>query len=220
MWVIVLGDLTGEPVDDEFDLLREPQGPTPPERRPAWLLVGGLIAVVLLTLVGVVWMVSSVSGRGGTVTAAATTAAATTPAANTAAPAVTAAPTTTLAATTEPPVPTTTVPLPTATFTVPTAPPPSAVTVAPTRKPAPTTSRPAPKPTASAPVGKLVPVPGVIGLRVRAATQVLRAQGFKVQVLGGLLSPDRDDRRVTAQRPTPGSVVRAGSTVILVTDGL
>lgn len=199
-------------MDDEFDLLREPEGSTPPERRPAWLLIGGLVAVVLLTLVGVVWMISSVSGRGGTVTAAPTTSA----------PAVTAAPTTSLAATTDPPVPTMTVPLPTATFTVPAAPVPSAVTVAPspTRKPAPTTSRPVPKPTLSTPVGKLVPVPGVIGLRVKAATGVLRAQGFKVQVLGGVLGPDRDDRRVTAQRPGAGAMVRAGSTVILVTNGL
>lgn len=206
-------------MDDEFDLLHESQGPTPPERRPAWALVGGLVAVVLLALVGVVWMVSSVSGRGGRITAAATTSA----------PAVTAAPTTTLAATSEPPLPTTTVPtttapLPTATFTVPTAAPPSAVTVAPrptrTHPPAPTTSRPVPRPTLSTPVGKLVPVPGVTGLRVKAATGVLQAQGFKVQVLGGVFSPDRDDRRVTAQRPTAGSFVRAGSTVVLVTGGL
>jgi len=34
-----------------------------------------------------------------------------------------------------------------------------------------------------------------------------------------VLDPERDDRRIVAQRPTPGSVVRAGSTVILVTDG-
>lgn len=197
---------------DEFDLLRDPGAPTPPERRPAWLLVGGLVAVVLLTLVGVVWMVTSVSGRGGTVTAAPTSSA----------PAVTAAPTTSLAATTDAPVPTTTAPattrpVPTATFSLP-----SAVTVAPspTPRPAPTTSRPVPKPTQSTPVGKLVPVPGVIGLRVKAATGVLQAQGFKVQVLGGIQTPDRDDRRVTAQRPTAGSIVRAGSTVILVTNGI
>jgi PASTA domain len=200
-------------VDDEFELLRDPEGQTPPDRRPAWLLVGGLVAVVLLALVGVVWMVSSVSGRGGTISAAAT---------STSAPAVTAPPTTAVAATTDPPVPTpaptTTVPLPTATFTVPVVPVPSAATVAPTTKPAPT--RPAPKPTPSTPVGKLVRVPDVTGLRVKAAIGVLRGAGLKVQVLGGVLSPDRDDRRVTAQRPTPGSVVRAGSTVILVTDGL
>jgi beta-lactam-binding protein with PASTA domain len=48
---------------------------------------------------------------------------------------------------------------------------------------------------------------------------VLRAVGFRVQVIGGVLDPERDDRRIVAQRPTPGSVVRAGSTVILVTDG-
>ncbi|HEY6748533.1 MAG TPA: PASTA domain-containing protein [Mycobacteriales bacterium] len=202
-------------MDDAFDLLRDPEGPAPPDRRPVWLLVGGLVAVVLLALVGVVWMVSSVSGGGGTVTAGATTPA-TTPA-TTSAPAVTAAPTTTPAATTRPPVPTTTVPR----LTV--VPLPSVATLAPSptprRTPAPTTSRPLPTPTPT-PVGRLVPVPDVVGLRVTAAAGVLRAQGFKVQVLGGVLGPDRDDRRVTAQRPRAGAVVLAGSTVILVTDGL
>ena len=133
------------------------------------------------------------------------------------------APTTTVAASTDPPVPTATVPPPpTATFTVPVKPVQSAHTVLPKPKPTPTprpapTVRPVPTPK---PVGKLVAVPDVTGLRVRAATGVLQTAGLKVQVLGGVFSPDRDDRRVTAQRPTPGSVVRAGSTVILVTDGL
>jgi PASTA domain len=200
-------------VDDEFDLLRDPGGPTPPARRPTWVLVGGLVAVVLLALVGVVWMVTSVSGRGGKITAASTTSA----------PAVTAAPTTSLAATTDPPVPTTTVPVPTRTVTPPvlTVPPAATVVPSPTRKPVPTTTRPpVPRPTVPTPPGQLVPVPGVIGLRIKAAVGVLQGQGFKVQVLGGVLGPDRDDRRVTAQRPTPGAMVRPGSTVILVTDGL
>lgn len=203
-------------MDDEFELLHDQDGPPPPGRRPAWVLIGGLVAVVLLALVGVVWMVTSVSGRGGTVSAAAT--------GTTSAPPVTAPPTATVAATTGPPAPTTppvtTVPVPTATFTVPVLPPPSAATVAPTTKPAPkpTVSRPGPKPTP--PGGKLVPVPDVTGLRVKAAVAVIRGAGFKVQVLGGVQSPDRDDRRVTAQRPTAGSTARAGSTVILVTDGL
>ena len=203
-------------MDDEFDLLRDPDGPdgsVPPERRPAWVLVGGLVAVVLLALVGVVWMVSSVSGRGGTVTAGATTS----PQAVTAAPATTAA-TTTPAATTEP-APTTTVPRPTATTRIPVPPLPSAATVAPAPTPrptpAPTTSRPVPPPV---PVGKLVP--DVVGLRVTVAARVLRGQGFKVRVLGGVLGPDRDDRRVIAQRPGAGAVARPGSTVILVTDGV
>jgi beta-lactam-binding protein with PASTA domain len=88
----------------------------------------------------------------------------------------------------------------------------------PTQRPAPTI-RPVPHPTLAVPVGTLVPVPGVVGLKVQQASTVLRAVGFRVQVIGGVLDPERDDRRIVAQRPTPGSVVRAGSTVILVTDG-
>lgn len=88
----------------------------------------------------------------------------------------------------------------------------------PTQRPAPTT-RPVPHPTLAVPAGTLVAVPGVVGLKVQQAGTVLRAAGFRVQVIGGVLDPERDDRRIVAQRPTPGSVVRAGSTVILVTDG-
>jgi len=76
-----------------------------------------------------------------------------------------------------------------------------------------------PHPTLAVPVGTLVAVPGVVGLKVQLAGTVLRAAGFRVQVIGGVLDPERDDRRIVAQRPTPGSVVRAGSTVILVTNG-
>jgi hypothetical protein len=202
----------GVAVDDELDLLPEQperpeqQDPTSP-RRPMGLLVGALVAVALLAVAGVFWMVTAVSHRSSTVTVAGASSlapATTTP---------TAAPATTAAAETVPP--------PTATFSLPAVPVGSAGTVLappprPTPKPAP---RPVPKPTLSTPVGKLVPVPGVIGLRVARASTELRAAGFKVQVIGGVLDPDRDDRRVVAQRPTPGSVVLAGSTVILVTDG-
>lgn len=196
-------------MDDEFDLFRESPRSTPPARRPLWLLLSGAVVVALLAVVGVFWMVSSVTGRGGTVSAAATPQP---PATSVAAPATTVA-----AATGEPAPPTTTVPAPpTATFTVPVKPLPSAHTVAPP-KPKP---KPTPRPTLSTPVGKLVTVPDVTGLRVKPATAALTAAGLKVQVLGGLFTTDRDDRRVTSQRPTAGSVVRAGSTVILVTDGL
>ena len=118
--------------------------------------------------------------------------------------------------------PTTTVPPPTAaTITVP-ARCGRRHTVAPTRtvptpRPTPTT-RPV-RPTLAVPVGTLVAVPDVVGLRVSGPRPVLQSAGLRVQVIGGVLNPDRDDRRIVAQRPTPGSVVRAGSTVILVTDG-
>jgi hypothetical protein len=212
-WVIVLGDqvaAAGDPVDDEFDLLRDAPGPTPPPRRPMWLLLGALVVVALLAVSGVVWMVSSASDRGARVTAAPVSSAAAT----------------TTAATSEP-VPTTAPPLPTTTAAAPTAtiPVQSAVTVVPSPTPDPTTKpaprpTPVPRPTLSTPAGKLVAVPDVIGLRVQGATSVLQRAGLRVQVLGGVLVVDRDQRRVTAQRPTPGSIVRVGSTVILVTDGL
>ncbi|HST66919.1 MAG TPA: PASTA domain-containing protein [Mycobacteriales bacterium] len=206
-------------MSDEFDLLGDPAGATPPAKRPTAALVAGLVAVVLLALVGVVWMVSSVAARGGKVDTAAATPAATTTAPPATDPATTQPPATTPAAATS------TVPVPTATLTVPAGPVPTAVTVAPVPtapRPIPTRTitLPAPKPTVSAPGGKLVTVPGVIGLRVKAASDVLRTAGLKVQVLGGIATPDRDDRRVTAQRPGPGSIVRAGATVILVTDGI
>jgi hypothetical protein len=200
-------------VDDEFDLLGDPPAPTPPHR-PMWLLLGALVLVALLAVVGVVWMVSSVSDRGGGVTAAAASAAPTTPPTT---PPATSEP----VPTTVPPLPSTTAAAPTATVTIPVlsatvAPPP---TPKPSTKPAPKPT-PVPRPTLSKPAGKLVVVPDVVGLRVQPAASVLTAAGLKVQVLGGVLVVDRDQRRVTAQRPTPGTVVRAGSTVILVTDGL
>jgi hypothetical protein len=199
----------GDPVDDEFDLLRDAPGPTPPPRRPLWLLLGAVVLVALLAVVGVFWMVSSVSDRGGRVTAAAVSS----PAAPTTSEPV---------VTTVPPLPSTTAATPTATATVV-----PARTVVPSPTPKPTTApapkptpTPLPRPTLSRPAGKVVAVPDVIGLRIKAATSVLQGVGLKVQVLGGVLVVDRDERRVTAQRPTPGTVVRAGSTVILVTDGI
>jgi hypothetical protein len=202
-------------VDDEFDLLRDPPGPTPP-RRPLWLLLGALVLVALLAVVGVVWMVSSVSDRGGRATLAASSSA---PSSSAATPPATSEPVPTIVL----PPPVTSAAVPTATGTIPVrsatvAPPP---TPKPTTKPAPKpTPVPVPRPTLSRPAGKLVAVPDVVGLRVPAATSVLTAAGLKVQVLGGVLVVDRDQRRVTAQRPTPGTFVRAGATVILVTDGL
>jgi hypothetical protein len=193
-------------VDDEFGLLPDQQGAPPPPRPPMRLVLGGLVLVALVAVGAVFWLVVTLADRGRTVNAAgtpspaATTATATpTPVATT--PPVTTAPTT-VAATTLAPVP-------------------SAATIAPTRtvpKPAPTT-RPVPRPTLTVPVGKLVAVPDVVGLKVQQAGTVLRAAGFRVQVIGGVLDPERDDRRIVAQRPTAGSVVGAGSTVILVTDG-
>ena len=81
------------------------------------------------------------------------------------------------------------------------------------------TPRPLPKPTLTIPVGPLARVPDVVGLRVQQASTVLQKARFRVQVIGGVQDPGRDDRRITAQRPAGGAVVRAGSTVILVTDG-
>jgi hypothetical protein len=107
----------------------------------------------------------------------------------------------------------------TATTVVVTPPPPAPKpTPKPTTAPVPT-PRPLPNPTLTIPVGPLARVPDVVGLRVQQASAVLRWAGFTVQVIGGVQDPERDDRRVTAQRPGAGAVVRAGSTVILVTDG-
>lgn len=192
-------------MDDEFGLLPGQQAAPPPPQRPLGLVLAGLVLVALVAVGGVFWLVASLADRGRTVNAAGTPS----PAAVTSA-----APTPTPEATTPP---------------VPTAPPTTAgpvrapATVAPTRtvptqRPAPTTL-PVPHPTLAVPVGTLVAVPGVVGLKVQLAGTVLRAAGFRVQVIGGVLDPERDDRRIVAQRPTPGSVVRAGSTVILVTNG-
>jgi len=197
-------------VDDEFGLLPGQQAAPPPPRRPLGLVLAGLVLVALVAVGGVFWLVASLADRGRTVDAAGTPS----PAAVTSA-----APSTAPEAST-PPAPT----VPPATAAPTTAGPVrSPATIAPTRtvptqRPVPTT-RPVPSPTLAVPVGTLVAVPGVVGLKVQQAGTVLRAAGFRVQVIGGVLDPERDDRRIVAQRPTPGSVVRAGSTVILVTDG-
>jgi hypothetical protein len=197
-------------VDDDLGLLPDEQAGPPPPRRPLGLLVGGLVAVALLVVAGAVWMVASVSDRVPNVKAAGSASPA---------PATTAAPSTTPAATTAPPTtaaPTSAGPVRTATTVVVTPPPPAPKpTPKPTTAPAPT-PRPLPKPTLTIPLAR---VPDVVGLRVQQASAVLRAAGFTVQVIGGVQDPERDDRRITAQRPGAGAVVRAGSTVILVTDG-
>lgn len=197
-------------MDDEFGLLPGQQAAPPPPQRPLGLVLAGLVLVALVAVGGVFWLVASLADRGRTVNAAGTPS----PAAVTSA-----APTPTPEAST-PPAPT--VP-PTTAAPITAGPVRSPATIAPTRtvptqRPAPTT-RPVPRPTLAVPVGTLVAVPGVVGLKVQLAGTVLRAAGFRVQVIGGVLDPERDDRRIVAQRPTPGSVVRAGSTVILVTDG-
>jgi beta-lactam-binding protein with PASTA domain len=196
------------PVDDDFGLLPDQQGAPPPPRRPMGLVLGGLVVVALAAVAAVFWMVASLADRSRTVTAVGTPspAAATTPAPTpeTSTPPVATVPPTTAA-------PTSVAPIRSAATIVPTR-------TAPKPTPAPTT-RPVPPPTASVPVARLVRVPDVTGLRVQRAGTVLRAAGFRVQVIGGVQDPERDDRRVVAQRPTAGSVVSAGSTVILVTDG-
>lgn len=192
-------------MDDDFGLLPDQQGAPPPPRRPMGLVLGGMVLVALVAVGAVFWLVASLADRGRTVNAAGTpspvaasTAAPTTPATT---PPVTTVPPTTVAPSTVAPVP-------------------SATTIVPTTKPTPApTIRPVPRPTLSVPVGRLVRVPDVVGLKVAQAGSVLRAAGFRVQVIGGVLDPERDDRRIVAQRPTAGSAVRAGSTVILVTDG-
>ena len=193
-------------MDDDFGLLPDQQGAPPPPRRPMGLVLGGMVLVALVAVGAVFWLVASLADRGRTVNAAgtpspvaATTAAPTTPVATT--PPVTTVPPTTVAPSTV-------------------APAPSATAIVPTPKPTPApTIRPVPRPTLSVPVGRLVRVPDVVGLKVAQVGSVLRAAAFRVQVIGGVLDPERDDRRIVAQRPTAGSVVRAGSTVILVTDG-
>ena len=195
-------------MDDEFGLLPDQQGAPPPPRRPIGLILGGLVLVGLVLLAATFWLATSLTGADRTVVAAGTPAPdATTPATPTPTPSPT--PTETTPVTTVPP---TTV----APTTVP------ATTTVPTTRPAPTpapTTRQVPRPTLSVPVGRLVRVPDVVGLRVQRAVTELQAAGFRVQVIGGVLDPERDDRRVVAQRPTAGSVILAGFTVILVTDG-
>ena len=190
-------------MDDEFGLLPDQQGAPPPPRRPIGLILGGLVLVGLVLLAATFWLATS----HRTVVAAGTPApGATTPASPTPTPSPTPTETT----------PVTTVPTTVAPTTAP------AATTAPTTRPAPTpapTTRPVPRPTLSVPVGRLVRVPDVVGLRVQRAVTALQAAGFRVQVIGGVLDPERDDRRVVAQRPTAGSVILAGFTVILVTDG-
>jgi len=196
-------------VDDEFGLLPGQQAPPPPQR-PLGLVLAGLVLVALVAVGGVFWLVASLADRGRTVDAAGTpspaavTSAAPSTAPEASTPPAPTAPPTTAAPTTAGPVRAPATRAPTRTV--------------PTQRPAPTT-RPVPSPTLAVPVGRLVAVPGVVGLKVQQASTVLRAVGFRVQVIGGVLDPERDDRRIVAQRPTPGSVVRAGSTVILVTDG-
>jgi hypothetical protein len=198
------------PVDDEFGLLPGQQAAPPPPRRPLGLVLAGLVLVALVAVGGVFWLVASLADRGRTVDAAGTpspaavTSAAPSTAPEASTPPAPTAPPTTAAPTTAGPVRAPATRAPTRTV--------------PTQRPAPTI-RPVPHPTLAVPVGTLVAVPGVVGLKVQQASTVLRAVGFRVQVIGGVLDPERDDRRIVAQRPTPGSVVRAGSTVILVTDG-
>lgn len=197
-------------MDDEFGLLPGQQAAPPPPRRPLGLVLAGLVLVALVAVGGVFWLVASLADRGRTVDAAGTpspaavTSAAPTPTPEATTPPAPTAPPTTAAPTTAGPVRAPATRAPTRTV--------------PTQRPAPTI-RPVPHPTLAVPVGTLVAVPGVVGLKVQLAGTVLRAAGFRVQVIGGVLDPERDDRRIVAQRPTPGSVVRAGSTVILVTDG-
>jgi len=197
-------------VDDEFGLLPGQQAAPPPPRRPLGLVLAGLVLVALVAVGGVFWLVASLADRGRTVDAAGTpspaavTSAAPSTAPEASTPPAPTAPPTTAAPTTAGPVRAPATRAPTRTV--------------PTQRPAPTI-RPVPHPTLAVPVGTLVAVPGVVGLKVQQAGTVLRAAGFRVQVIGGVLDPERDDRRIVAQRPTPGSVVRAGSTVILVTDG-
>jgi len=197
-------------VDDEFGLLPGQQAAPPPPRRPLGLVLAGLVLVALVAVGGVFWLVASLADRGRTVDAAGTpspaavTSAAPSTAPEASTPPAPTAPPTTAAPTTAGPVRAPATRAPTRTV--------------PTQRPAPTI-RPVPHPTLAVPVGTLVAVPGVVGLKVQQASTVLRTVGFRVQVIGGVLDPERDDRRIVAQRPTPGSVVRAGSTVILVTDG-
>lgn len=196
-------------MDDEFGLLPDQQGAPPPPRRPVGLILGGLVLVALVMLGAVFWLATTLTDR--TVVAAGTPApAATTSATATPAPTASPTPTASTPATTVPPTtvaPTTVPPVTTA---------PSPTRPAPTPAPA---TRPVPGPTLSLPVGRLVRVPSVVGLRVQQAVAVLQADGFRVQVIGGVQDTERDTRRVVAQRPTAGSLLPAGFTVILVTDG-
>ena len=187
---------------DDLDLLHDPEDPARP-RRPPWMLLGGIMAVALLALVGVVWMVGTAVDGGDRPAAAAST-----------------GPTSTSVSASPTPDPTpAAVPSAATVVAAPTTAPPAvaprAATPGPTVRT--TTPGPVPRPTATTRSG-LVRVPDIIGQRVRAATATLRAAGFQVAVLGGFSRPDRDERRVIAQRPTPGSWVPAGSLVVLIID--
>lgn len=206
----------GVVVDDDLGLLGG-QDPDEGPRRP-WPLIVGIVVIALATLAGAGWVVGSAVDGGTRVETAATPV----------------APTTTVPApTTEPmeePVPSTVPPTTAAPTT--TAPPVrTAVTVAPvptTPSPTPVRTTPRPRPTTPRPTVVPPPAPGpgtvvvpdVVGLKVRPAQATLEAAGFRVQVLGGILKPGRDQRRVTATLPPAGTRAKRGATVTLVTDGL
>lgn len=195
-------------MDDDLDLLRDPDGDGAPHRRP-WPLLAAALVVALVAVAGLVWVVGSMVGGDTEIEPAAASPTATTPAPET---------TTT---TSLPPVPTRTVasPSPTSTHAVSTIQPPVPTrTPSPTPTPTPTVRRPT-LPPPPPPNPKLVRVPDVVGLRLPAATLTLRAAGFRVSVPGAVgPAPKPDQRRVSAQRPAGGSLAPKGSTVVLVLD--
>lgn len=193
-------------MDDDLDLLRDPDGDGTPKGRP-WGLLAVALAAVLVAVAGLVWVAGSLTDGDTDIQPAAAS-----PSATTAAP-----PTTPAAAattTTAEPLPSLSTPAATAT-TPPPAPAPPLSTVSPTPRATPT-PRPTLPPLPPKPPG--VRVPDVTGLRVQTATLTLRASGFRVVVPGGTVVPIPDQRRVRAQTPAGGTLAAKGATVTLVLD--
>ena len=189
-------------MDDDLDLLRDPDGEGDPDgagaptRRP-WHLLAAVLVVALVAVSGLVWVIGSLLDGDTDTRPAAASPTATTP-----------APTTT-----RPPAPARTVASPSPSRPIPTI----RVPVLPSLTPVPTTSRPTLPPPSPRPL--LVRVPDVTGQRLTSATLTLRAAGFRVSVLGAVgPAPKPDARRVSSQLPTGGSFAPKGSTVALILD--
>lgn len=211
---------------DDFDLLRDPDGEPsgsdgdpadgPRTRRP-WELLVAMAVVALGSVLGLVWLITSVAGGDADRTAAAPAPAATIssePVAETTSPlpSVSLPPTRTVTA----PSPTRTLETATALATTP-APRPTPTRTPPTTSPKPPVLPPLP-PT---PTVKSAPVPDVVGQRLKSAMVTIEAAGFRVSVLGGGgPAPKPDKRKVAVQRPGAGTLAPIGSTVVLVLDSI
>lgn len=200
-------------MDDDLDLLHDPDGDGKPASRP-WPLLAAVVIVALLSVAGLGWLASSLVGGDAEIRPAA----APSPTSSVPAPTTAPAPVNTTASPTASDAQTVAAPSPTLRTTRAPAPPPRTV-VPTTPAAAPTTRKPTATPPPPAP--KRVVIPDVLGERLKSATATLQAAGFRVAVFGSPGPPPRpDQRRVTSQRPGSGTLAPAGSTVVLVMDSV